>query len=252
MLPHPGFVTLEADPPNVILLPPTPLDLTGESLALLICALFSLLPSPLPRLPAEKTRFARPGDAVIVPRRLVPRSAPASLLDKSPCEALERRRVFPLGNSESGESLVMMEDELEMNESSCRAPNSVTNCGTDDTPEFLRIPPVPKVVDLVFRRGRGRIGRVAVRVMGRGGGGMVKLSSPSDVSCGPSPNGATGEGMGVRFWNWNSWGGSSVHRTFFFSFFGVFRFVPTARFGVVTLNLRGERRGEARTGDPSN
>ena len=33
ILPQPGFVTLEAEPPNVILLPPV---FTGESLALLI------------------------------------------------------------------------------------------------------------------------------------------------------------------------------------------------------------------------
>jgi len=62
ILPHPGFVTLAAEPPNVILLAPpfpSPPLLTGESLALL-----SMSGSPFslfPILPAEKTRFARPG-----------------------------------------------------------------------------------------------------------------------------------------------------------------------------------------------
>ena len=88
ILPHPGFVTLEADPPNVILLAPpfpSPPLLTGESLALLPMSgsPFSLLPI----LPAENTRFARPGEFVTVPRRFVPRRS----VEKSAREDLGRR-----------------------------------------------------------------------------------------------------------------------------------------------------------------
>ena len=73
ILPHPGLVTLAAEPPSVILRPPIPPGplFTGESLALRTPKdgnPFSLPPMLLP----EKTRFARPGE-VAVARRLVPR-----------------------------------------------------------------------------------------------------------------------------------------------------------------------------------
>jgi len=64
ILPHPGFVTLAAEPPNVILLvPPIPTFFTGESLALRTPD--NGTPFSLPwRLSCEKTRFARPGEVV--------------------------------------------------------------------------------------------------------------------------------------------------------------------------------------------
>ena len=91
ILPHPGFETLAADPPNVILLPPFPPDplFTGESLALrtpMEGIPFSLPPILLP----EKTRFARPGE-VAVARRLVPRNES----DKSAREAFVRSTDWP-------------------------------------------------------------------------------------------------------------------------------------------------------------
>jgi hypothetical protein len=89
ILPHPGFVTLAADPPNVILRAPFPVPplFTGESLALLPASRspFSLFPI---KLLAENTRFARPGDEVTVPRRFVPRVS----VEKSEREDLGRRR----------------------------------------------------------------------------------------------------------------------------------------------------------------
>src|ERR1700737_2767019 len=73
ILPHPGFITLAAAPPNVILLdPPMDVFLTGESLALLAPKTVPPFSFP-PSLPLKNTLFARPGDAVVPPRRLVPR-----------------------------------------------------------------------------------------------------------------------------------------------------------------------------------
>src|SRR5579859_2302697 len=77
ILPHPGFVTLPAEPPdNVILLDGKPaLVLTGESLALRtpIRSPFSFPSILLP----ENTLFARPGDAAAL-RRLIPRRGAGS------------------------------------------------------------------------------------------------------------------------------------------------------------------------------
>jgi hypothetical protein len=88
ILPHPGLVTLAADPPNVILRPPIPPGplFTGESLALRTPNdgnPFSLPPMLLP----ENTRLARPGE-VAVARRLVPRHESDA---KSAREAFVRR-----------------------------------------------------------------------------------------------------------------------------------------------------------------
>ena len=63
--------------------------MTGESLALLTDGKpFSLLLFGI--LLAEKTLLARPGDAVIVPGRLVPRNDPGSTAERSVREGFVR------------------------------------------------------------------------------------------------------------------------------------------------------------------